>query len=242
MTAWSTLFWSESATCRSSASFRRRKSRNSSALYPNFPRIAAFNHPSNDFFIPGHLTYAKWDGASWSSQVITDTEVSIDKPALAVDKADHAHISYYDSFYRELHALTWASNWQTQLVATTGNEANLAVDIHNRPLISYSTNPLPDYYHVQLANWTPGGYWKYREALPFEAGNHAFRLEYDAFHQPLPIFSYADQHDPAHTHLGFAQWDGSAFVTQTVDSGDGTGFDSSLAFDNGAKPIIGNWI
>ena len=197
------------------------------------------NRPHIAVEADGSLVYLQLNGAVWQSETITETTDLPAEPALALDAAGNAHFSYSDrDGYQDLHYISWARNWQTQTVALTGDEAHLAVDLHNRPFVSYSTNPPPDFYHVSLANWTSGGAWQYREALPFTAADHSLRLVYDVNHQALPILAYADLENVTQPHLGFAQWNGATFVTQTVDGASDVGFSSSLSFDNQANPII----
>ena len=172
--------------------------------------------------------YAQWNGTAWLSETL-QLDASPVESSLALDGAGNPHISYADSDYNDLHHVSWAPDWQTRPVAASATDARLALDLRGRPFVSYNAPSA----NLLLANWTSGGAWQYRSVAP-DAPYASLELQYDANRQPLPILSYQNDHLQ---NQEVARWNGTAFVTQTVDSHTYSGYYSSLAL-NGPNPTI----
>jgi hypothetical protein len=187
---------------------------------------------------PYGLRYARWTGNVWAIQdVASDLGWDNGSTSLALDRSGKPHIAYSDE--TEIYHADWTgSAWTTQTIITqyppTGSEnlqVSLALDSADRPqIVSGSFGCLKGYcvYGVERARWT-GESWAIEE-IGHGAGmlfGIAFALDGD----DQPHVSYAANGDLHYTH-----WIGSAWITQTVDSGNCSA--SSIALDSHGNPRI----
>ncbi len=126
--------------------------------------ISYFNDTSDS------LEYAKFDGASWSSEVI-DTGLSIDVSSIAVDSDGNPHIAYSDSSHDTLRYAHYnGSGWEKSTVDDVTNEifdASIEINASGMPVIAYQVRDQPGasfVYEVRYASFN-GTDWSIETAM-----------------------------------------------------------------------------
>jgi len=184
------------------------------------------------------LRYARYDGSAW----ITTTVDSVDAvgwfASLALDTADHPHISYFDgSNWNLKYAYNNGSGWQIDIVDTLafpGWYTSIAVDQDNQPHIAYH-----DRAQGSLKYARREGIGWHVEVV--DASNHAgFFASLALDSAGRPHISYCTNYYPRALcdDLRYASYDGTAWLTTTVDSAGWTGGNTSLALDAQDRPHI----
>jgi FOG: PKD repeat len=186
----------------------------------------------------GQLVYSKWNGTSWSSQIVDDNKRAWHYTSIALDSDDRPHISYFNLGDDFLNYTEWdGTAWILQTVDSHSNGVDgagefnsLRLDSHNRPHISYF-----DRVNQQLkyAEWN-GTAWVIQIVDDNNSGGHT-SLVLDA--NDNPHISYVDFR---HNYLKYAEWNGTAWAIQTVDasSGHAATESTSLALDSLGNPHI----
>ncbi len=101
-----------------------------------WPRIA-FNDWNSK-----NLTYAAWNGQTWSYETVAQTGINGGYPSLQVDHAGNPEISYYDDGTKRVMIATRESgNWNTEVVDNVNTwGTSLAIDSHGVAHIAYQDN------------------------------------------------------------------------------------------------------
>lgn len=149
-------------------------------------------------------------------------------PSLKMDAASRPHISYFDDGNNAIHYTRLTGGvWQDEVVDTGVGNTALVLDMAGQPHIIYFNQGLR-YARYDGANWQLA-------TVDAVGGGFSFALVLDAAERPH--ISYQD--DNARS-LNYAWFNGTTWLTETVDRGDeyGAGVESSLALDTAGRPHI----
>jgi hypothetical protein len=188
--------------------------------------------------LEGNLRYAYHDGTAW----LTTTVDSMDNVgwfiSLALDTADRPHISYYDdSNWNLRYAYYDGEHWQIEIVDTMyqpGWYTSITVDEDDRPHIAYHDRVQGSLkyarresvgWHVEVVD--PSNYAGWYSSIALDSAGR-------------PHIAYCTNYFPRALcdDLRYASYDGTAWVTTTVDSAGWTGGWSSLVLDAQDRPRI----
>jgi hypothetical protein len=190
------------------------------------------------------LKYASWNGSKWNIQVVDLGGVTGGDglySSLSIDSSGSPHISYcaFDETYHGYLKYAWWNglSWNTQTVDPVGSGwfTSLALDSQGNPHISYY-----GYYSLQYASWD-GSKWKIEIVDP---GRFAYddSLISIGWYSSLTLDSNDNPHisyyHKTNGDLKYANWNGSGWNVQTVDSEGDVGLDTSLALDSNGNPHI----
>lgn len=190
------------------------------------------------------LKYASWDGSKWDIQVVDAGGVTGWNgkwSSLSIDSSGSPHISYcaFDEDYDGYLNYAWwnGTGWSTQTVDPSGAGwfTSLALDSEGNPHISYY-----GYYSLQYASWD-GSKWKIEVVDP---GRFAYddSLISIGWYSSLTLDSNDNPHisyyHKTNGDLKYANWNGSGWNVQTVDSEGDVGLDTSLTLDSNGNPHI----
>jgi hypothetical protein len=190
------------------------------------------------------LKYASWDGSKWEIQVVDAGGVTGDDGiwnSLSIDASGNPHISYcaFDENRYGYLKYAWCNGtgWSTQTVDPEGSGwfTSLALDSEGNPHISYY-----GYYSLQYASWN-GTKWDIQVVDP---GRFAYddSLISIGWHSSLTLDSNDNPHisyyHKTNGDLKYANWNGTGWNVQTVDSEGDVGLDTSLALDSSDNPHI----
>ena len=195
---------------------------NSLAFGPNgFPAIG---HDGST----GHLMFDAWNGAAWTSQLVTGATNSGNSPSLAYDSSGNPSLSYVPGGLKFAH---WnGSSWTLQTIerGTWLNNTTSLVYNGGQPSIAY----------------IPGTGLK----LAVASGSTWTTEIVDNMATSYPSLAYAADGYPSIAYrawsgsvdqLKFAHKTSSGWTIQVVDSGaTGTGVFASLAYDLSGNPTI----
>ena len=184
------------------------------------------------------LMYAHDDGSGWQIEAVACGEGWYGwNSSLELDTQELPHISYQASWPNEDLMYAWydGTQWHAELVESQGDVGywtSLALDSQDQPRISYYGSCALRYawhdgtaWHLEIVDSgcvVQRGIGKYT-SLALDAADH-------------PHISY---YDDAHYELRYAHFDGTRWLTETVDTGGiGTGAYTSLALDAQGRPHI----
>jgi hypothetical protein len=194
----------------------------------------------------GRLRYASYNGAAWQFETVDSNTVSVGEfPSIAVDNAGHPSIVYRGTVaqtpeYAPHDDVTWlietaehptfpgsfsyvlkyahynGATWQIDIVddsGQVGSSTSLALDTGGRPHICYNLDTAGGtlvYAYKDISGW-------YSEAVAVVGAPHYpydnVSLALDS--TDLPHIGYYDDDDGG---LKYAHYNGSAWITETVDS------------------------
>lgn len=191
------------------------------------PHISYYDESNAD------LKYAYFDGSVWHVQTVDDTGDVGWYSSLALDESGLPHISYLDSWnYLLKYAYFDGSTWHVETVGAADSTAtSLVLDSLGRPHIAYVA---PGYY-VRHA-YFDGSAWRF-EAVPNEMG-WAVSLALDSLGWPHLSYCSYNPETWACESVTYARFDGSAWLTHTLDVGENIAGDTSLALDHLDRPHI----
>ena len=186
------------------------------------------------------LMYAHDDGGGWQIEVVACGEGWYGwNSSLALDTQELPHISYQAAWPNQDLMYAWydGGQWQHETVDSegmVGYYTSLALDRQDRPRISYYDAGLCALKYA----WHDGTAWHLEvvdSGCVVQRGIGTYSsLVLDA--QDHPHISY---YDDAHYELRYAYFDGTRWLTETVDTGGiGTGAYTSLALDAQGRPHI----
>ncbi len=175
-----------------------------------------------------NLHYTWHDGTKWNYETVDGSpDVNIYATSLALDGADHPHISYSDASSGDLK-YAWYDGlvWHIKTVDSEGNAgfSTLALDGTGRPHISYHDRDTGDLKYV----WYDGAAWQI-ETVDSDIGRYA-SLVLDATGRPHISYSSGD--------LKYAWHNGTAWHIETVDNNGSVDDHTSLALDEAGRPHI----
>jgi len=184
------------------------------------------------------LRYAYHDGTAW----ITTTVDSVDRvgrfASLSLDAADRPHIAYLDeSNWNLKYAHYDGAKWQIEIVDTLylpGWYTSIAVDADDQPHIAYHDRIQGSLKYARRE----GTGWHVEVVDPSNYAGWFASLALDAAGRPH--ISYCTNFYPRYLcdDLRYASYDGTTWVTTTVDSAGWTGGNTSLALDAQGRPHI----
>ena len=187
------------------------------------------------------VAYAYWTGSQWVSQTIgrtawggpNDTWGAATSIALEASTA-YPHIGYYnDGLW---HASYDGTAWHTETVDSdwdAGMYASLALDANSRAHIGYYDDDNSD---LKYAHWD-GSQWIIEVVDSSGDVGQDTSLALDANGYPHISYWLNSPDGWIYDELRYARWNGSAWITETVDS-NGVGAFTSLALDSDAHPHI----
>jgi hypothetical protein len=191
------------------------------------------------------IKYAYWNGSSWLSEQVAYGDDSPRSPSLALDSNNQPRILYYDLDHKALEYTHWdGGSWIEQAVAhstVSGAYPSLALDSLNQPHISFQTYGDLDYTFLDGSNWITQTVA--RMVGDFSIGFLGSDSDLALDSQNRPHISYIDRAEGdnvpyGHGDLKYAYWNGSSWITQTVESLVGVGSHTSLALDSNNQPHI----
>jgi hypothetical protein len=198
------------------------------------------SNPHISYLADTGLKYANWTGLTWNIQTIDQNGKS---SCLALDSNGNPHVSYYDS---NLKYASWnGSTWSIQTVDSngiTGSCNSLVMDSSDNPHISYDyydRNPFTSHnstIYLKYVSWNGSG-WNLQTADTFNAPFWGISLVLDSSENPH--IGYGDYEGTEHFQnilIKYAEWNGSTWNTQTIDSERGGGV--SLALDSNQNPVM----
>jgi uncharacterized repeat protein (TIGR01451 family) len=198
--------------------------------------------------IPGDMSLASADAVGWridKNGILVDTfsrwqtqnvdRIEAGAPTfysqLLIDKAGHPHIAYYAHGNNNVkHAWFDDGKWNTEIVATSGNQPSLALDTAGHPHMAFTTSN----QGLNYASYD-GNNWHIERVVDGDIGLKT-SLALDTANRP-----HISYYESTQQSLKYGYYDGQRWVVATVDNGDinGAGSDSSLALDAHNRPHIG---
>jgi hypothetical protein len=206
--------------------------------YPHISYGRLFQDPDETVT---YLTYTRWDGVRWSSEVVGN---SVSETSIALDSSGRPHIAYTTGAGNVLRLASWdGAAWQVQDVddvdfPQTMALGSLVLDANNLPHIIYNTfsNASANPEFLKYARWD-GAAWQIQTVetgLVYESA-----LVIDATGSPHISYAFREEFD---TYvLKYARWDGAAWQIEILDGQveDVGVFLTSLTLDAGGSPHIG---
>ncbi len=180
-----------------------------------------------------HLYHAWYDG-SWHQETV-DAGFGVGQyAAIAMDKNNYAHISYYDCFNGDLkYAYYNGSNWVLSLIDTPATTTNAPEEVAPQPLSTFEQLG-KDLAPQRLAPQPEGANSILSPTLTEISGVGKYSsIALDSHN--YPHISYYDQ---VNRSLKHAYWNGSQWIRETVDKTKEAGKYSSIAIDDNDHPRI----
>ena len=190
------------------------------------------------------LEFAQWDESQWVTQTVASGWQHGWYNSLALEPTSPytPHISYFDDTDDDLRYIYWnGSQWVSQTVDSAGNvgyHTSLALDSNRRPHISYYYDNWSDDTKDELRYaWWNGSQWITQTVdnagRGLSSGRESTALALDGNDRPhIAYYDYRNK------DLRYARWDGSQWITQTVDSNGDVGGYASMALDSKDHPHI----
>ncbi len=184
----------------------------------------------------GSLRYACRNGSTWQAETVDSGSLGW-STSLALDDADHPHISYYRYTTSLKYAYYDGAEWHIETVEGYGGRFgefnDLALDAAGHPHIAYTESGTN--WQVLRYAYHDGSVW-HKETVDglgdADVGSYVSLALDDDGH---PHMSYQDD---TNLDLRYAYYDGSVWHTETVDSEGDTGYHTSLALDSAGHPHI----
>ena len=102
------------------------------------------------------LTYASWNGGSWSRQKVTQDAYCLD---FKLDSNNNPHILCRDAMNGSLmYASCTGTKWSIQTIDRNGFWGSLSLDSYGNPHIAYLSNGSAEFETLKYASWTGLGW------------------------------------------------------------------------------------
>jgi hypothetical protein len=181
------------------------------------------------------LVYAYHDGTSWITTTVNAGYVGEDL-SLALDAADHPHISYYNSSNEEVRYAAYdGTSWHVEMVADVRGSpegTSLALDSAGLPHISYY-NAYPGTPAGLAYARYDGTAWQIEVAISGYDVGRASSLALDSSDRPhISYYSYNDW------AIQYAHYDGSSWQHEPVSYSFYRIIPTSLALDADDRPHV----
>ena len=189
----------------------------------------SYYHDNND-----KLMYAKWDGTSWSREVLGDMTIKKYATSIALDSSGNPFISACQKRELKLFYKT-AGVWKNESLeggvgSYTGCHSSLAIDSQDQVHISYQNVSTFDLKYIHKS----GGNWVSELLDSDNTTGKSTSLALDSSEHPH--ISY--QRTTGGT-LRYTKWDGNSWDIETVDDQATAGLHyTSLALDSQDNPHI----
>jgi hypothetical protein len=205
--------------------------------------LDAEDRPHISYHAGGGLRYAYHDGTAWITETLESGHTVGGATSLVLDAAGRPRISYFQmGISGQLrYAYRDEQGWHVEHVYTTGHDArgnSLALDSAGRPRISFQkAGPL--FGGLSYA-YLDGQAW-HIEDLDGDVSSYTgadCSLKLDAADRPhISYYFLGSGYEPGFD-LRYAHYDGTAWITETVDAGGDVGSYTSLALDSSGRPHI----
>lgn len=189
----------------------------------------------------GCLMYAHHDGTGWQIEVVACGAGWYGWcTSIELNDQGHPRISYCDCWPNDNLMYAWhdGAAWHSELVdPTDGLGTSLALDADGHPHISYCAPCWPE-YALSYA-WHDGTEWQI--AVVDNAGDVGTDSSLALEANPPGKAggrAHISYHDKTNRALRYAYFDGTSWLTETVDAKGWTGYDTSLALDAQGLPHI----
>jgi uncharacterized repeat protein (TIGR01451 family) len=183
------------------------------------------------------VKYAAYDGSAWITETVDSVGQTGGYTSLALDSGDRPCMSYFDSSTAGLmYAHRDGGDWVTETVDSAGDGGgytSLALDGDDHPHISYYHGPDGD---LKYARWTGATWISETVDSTGDVGLYT-SLALDKDNQPHIAYCLGGAAAAGCTHLKYAYYSGTAWVTATVAEGDTLEY-TSLALDAAGLPRI----
>ncbi len=195
------------------------------------PHIA---YNKNSVFWGNELRYARWDGATWQIQTVLSKNVgSASKAAtLVLDSAGRPHIVH--GVWNGIAHTYWdGAAWQSATVdaqaESSSSRLSLTIDGAGKLHLAYwdVTNEALKYAYKDGAGW-------HVQTVDIEGRSPSIALDSAS----RPHISYCRIPGSYCEELRYARWDGTQWLTSTLEGGGRTGFYTSLVLDSADHPHI----
>jgi hypothetical protein len=190
--------------------------------------------------------YAYRTGSVWSVEKV-DNGGSLGNvghySSLVIDPAGRSHITYNDGnhFANLMYAVKNGTSWSLSKVDTsgavgdTGYDSSLVLDPAMRPYIAYRDGKY--YANLMVAKQDKAGNWEITKVDNggSATGNTGYDPSIALDPAKNPQVSY---YDKSNGNLRYASWNGTTWITETVDEAGDVGLQSSLAVGTNGQPYI----
>lgn|GEM_PF-2274334 len=174
----------------------------------------------------------------WQTQTFESIEGSFFNPSIAVDASGQPHIAYQstgyigDIKYRWFNGITW-----TVETVDTGFSPSLALDANGHPHIAYYN----DFYNPNVRHaWHDGTSWHIdmidQGQLASLEGEISLKL--DVLGHPFIAYENRVIPNVSPPIIKFAAYDGTSWISRTVDPGANQAYQPSLTLDKDSQPHI----
>jgi hypothetical protein len=194
----------------------------------------------------GNLMYAYRNGSVWSLEKV-DNGGSLGNvghySSLVIDPAGRPHITYNDGnhFATLMYATKNGTSWSLSKVDTsgavgdTGYDSSLVLDPAGRPSIAYRDGKY--YANLMVAKQDNAGNWEITKVD--NGGSTTGNTGYDPSIALDPARNpHVSYYDKSKGDLRYASWNGTSWITETVDEAGDVGQQSSLAVGTNGQPYI----
>jgi len=191
----------------------------------------------SDRTMPG-LRYASWTGSSWLIEVV-DSLTTTEATSLAIDSEDRPHVAYRDYVNNDTKYAHWTgSSWEIEVADSenqSGLRVSLAMDSNDSPHLAYYSScddgrpPLLRYANKTGVSWQVATL----HSVEYCDGSSYTSIALDSRDRPHIAYDAKPSHN-----LWYANWSGTSWNLEVVDTYPGSGDFASIAIDSNDLPHI----